>query len=164
MFQKLQHSTHAIRSKICFRESYCHCLFMTTTLRYFIPSPILLCMQGMGEPLNNYPQVRAAVSMMIDPQVFALRRSAVTVSTVGVIPRMLQMIEDLPGVSLALSLHAPTQELRKTIVPSAKAHPLDRLMAAVDQYQMKTRQKVRSNQGLETRLPATYAMTGLWRG
>lgn len=99
-------------------------------------------MQGMGEPLNNYSQVRSAVSMMIDSQVFALRRSAVTVSTVGVIPRMLQMIDDLPGVSLALSLHAPTQELRKTLVPSAKAYPLDKLMAAVDRYQMQTRQKV----------------------
>ena len=99
-------------------------------------------MQGMGEPLNNYDQVSAAVHMMIDPQTFALRRSAVTVSTVGVIPRMLQMMDDLPGVSLALSLHAPTQELRKTIVPSAKAYPLDRLMAAVDKYHMQTRQKV----------------------
>lgn len=118
-------------------------------------------MQGMGEPLNNYSQVRAAVSMMIDPQVFALRRSAVTVSTVGVIPRMLQMIEDLPGVSLALSLHAPTQELRRTIVPSAKAYPLDRLMAAVDQYQMKTRQKVSFNPGPATHLPATHAATDL---
>lgn len=97
---------------------------------------------GMGEPLNNYDQVSAAVHMMIDPQTFALRRSAVTVSTVGVIPRMLQMMDDLPGVSLALSLHAPTQELRKTIVPSAKAYPLDRLMAAVDKYHMQTRQKV----------------------
>ena len=99
-------------------------------------------MQGMGEPLNNYGQVSAAVHMMIDPQMFALRRSAVTVSTVGVIPRMLQMMDDLPGVSLALSLHAPTQELRKTIVPSAKAYPLDTLMAAVDKYHMQTRQKV----------------------
>jgi len=98
--------------------------------------------QGMGEPLNNYTQVVAAVHMMIDPQIFALRRSAVTVSTVGVIPRMLQMMDDLPGVSLALSLHAPTQDLRKTIVPSAKAYPLDKLMAAVDKYQMHTRQKV----------------------
>ena len=105
-------------------------------------SQCVLYLQGMGEPLNNYSQVRAAVSMMTDPQAFALRRSAVTVSTVGVIPRMLQMIDDLPGISLALSLHAPTQELRKTIVPSAKAYPLDRLMAAVDKYQMQTRQKV----------------------
>ena len=92
--------------------------------------------------MNNYEQVASAVHMMTDPQVFALRRSAVTISTVGVIPRMLQMVTDLPGVSLALSLHAPTQELRKTIVPSAKAYPLDKLMAAVDKYQMQTRQKV----------------------
>ena len=99
-------------------------------------------MQGMGEPMNNYEQVASAVHMMTDPQVFALRRSAVTISTVGVIPRMLQMVTDLPGVSLALSLHAPTQELRKTIVPSAKAYPLGKLMAAVDKYQMQTRQKV----------------------
>lgn len=92
--------------------------------------------------MNNYDEVASAVQMMIDPQAFALRRSAVTISTVGVIPRMLQMMTDLPGVSLALSLHAPTQELRKTIVPSAKAYPLDKLMAAVDKYQMHTRQKV----------------------
>ena len=96
----------------------------------------------MGEPMNNYDEVALAVQIMIDPQAFALRRSAVTISTVGVIPRMLQMMTDLPGVSLALSLHAPTQELRKTIVPSAKAYPLDKLMAAVDKYQMQTRQKV----------------------
>ena len=102
----------------------------------------LWLVQGMGEPMNNYDEVASAVQMMIDPQAFALRRSAVTISTVGVIPRMLQMITDLPGVSLALSLHAPTQELRKTIVPSAKAYPLDKLMAAVDKYQMQTRQKV----------------------
>lgn len=99
----------------------------------------------MGEPLNNYDQVTSAVQTLIDPQIFALRRSAVTISTVGVIPRMLEMMNDLPGVSLALSLHAPTQELRKTIVPSAKAYPLDKLMAAVDKYQMQTRQKVRTS-------------------
>ena len=65
--------------------------------------------QGMGEPLNNYSAVRDAVSMMTSSSLFALRRSAVTVSTVGVIPRIQQLAKDLPGVSLALSLHAPTQ-------------------------------------------------------
>ena len=111
--------------------------------RISITDYTLLCvMQGMGEALNNYTQVSSAVQVMVDPQIFALRRSAVTVSTVGVIPRILQMMDDLPGVSLALSLHAPTQELRRTLVPSAKAYPLDKLMAAVDKYQMRTRQKV----------------------
>jgi adenine C2-methylase RlmN of 23S rRNA A2503 and tRNA A37 len=96
----------------------------------------------MGEPLNNYDAVRSAVSLMTDARVFALRRRCVTVSTVGVIPRLVQLADDLPGVSLALSLHAPTQELRRRIVPSARAYPLDKLMAAVDTYQEKTRQRV----------------------
>ncbi|KAL4420786.1 hypothetical protein ABPG75_010442 [Micractinium tetrahymenae] len=97
---------------------------------------------GMGEPLNNYSAVKAAVSMMTDPRAFGLRRKKVTVSTVGVVPRLLQLADDMPGVSLALSLHAPTQELRQTIVPSAKAFKLDRLMGAVDEYQRRTRQSV----------------------
>lgn len=97
---------------------------------------------GMGEPLNNYLAVKAAVSMMTDSKVFGLRRSSVTVSTVGVVPRILQLAEDLPGVSLALSLHAPTQELRQQIVPSARAYKLDKLIAAVDLYQSQTDQKV----------------------
>ena len=63
----------------------------------------------MGEPLNNYAAVKAAVAMLTDSRVFALRRNKVTVSTVGVVPRVLQLSEDLPGVSLAVSLHAPTQ-------------------------------------------------------
>jgi hypothetical protein len=54
--------------------------------------------QGMGEPLNNYEAVKVAVSLMTDPRAFGLRRRKVTVSTVGVIPRMLQMVDDMPGV------------------------------------------------------------------
>ncbi len=95
----------------------------------------------MGEPLNNYDAVRTAVAMMTDSALFALRRSSVTVSTVGVVPRILQLADDLPGVSLALSLHAPDQELRRSIVPSAAAYKLDRLMAAIATYQQKTQQK-----------------------
>ena len=54
---------------------------------------------------------------------------------------MLQLAEDLPGVSLAVSLHAPTQELRQTIVPSAKAYPLQKLMTTLDSYLDKQDQK-----------------------
>ena len=53
-----------------------------------------------------------------------------------------QLSEDLPGVSLALSLHAPNQELRQSIVPSARAYKLDKLIAAVDKYEQSSRQKV----------------------
>ncbi|KAG2444685.1 hypothetical protein HXX76_001429 [Chlamydomonas incerta] len=97
---------------------------------------------GMGEPLNNYEAVRSAVAMMTDSKYFGLRRRHVTVSTVGVIPRIKQLAEDLPGVSLALSLHAPTQELRLQIVPSARAYKLDKLMEAVRSYQANSSQRV----------------------
>lgn len=52
--------------------------------------------QGMGEPLSNYEAVRAAVAMMTDPRLFGLARRHVTVSTVGVVPRIRDMARDLP--------------------------------------------------------------------
>jgi len=55
---------------------------------------------------------------------------------VGIVPRMLSLAQDLPApVNLALSLHAPTQELRHSIVPAARAYPLPALMAALQHYQ-----------------------------
>ncbi|GBF88258.1 dual-specificity RNA methyltransferase [Raphidocelis subcapitata] len=97
---------------------------------------------GMGEPLANYEAVRCAVGLMTDPRLFALARRHVTVSTVGVVPRLRDMARDMPGVSLALSLHAPDQQLRAAIVPSARAYPLHRLMEAVGDYQAATGQRV----------------------
>ncbi|KAF6260598.1 hypothetical protein COO60DRAFT_1269332 [Scenedesmus sp. NREL 46B-D3] len=97
---------------------------------------------GMGEPLSNYEAVKAAVGMMGEPRLFGIGARHITVSTVGVIPRIKQMAADLPGVSLALSLHAPTQELRRSIVPSARAYPLHKLMDAVAEYQAASQQRV----------------------
>ena len=70
----------------------------------------------------NWEAVKSAVKMMIHPSFFALGKQQVTISTVGIIPRIKNLHDELPGVSLALSLHAPTQELRSSIVPSAKAY------------------------------------------
>ena len=97
---------------------------------------------GMGEPLMNYEAVKSSVSMMIHPSHFGLGRQQVTISTVGIIPRIKALHNDLPGVSLALSLHAPTQELRSSIVPSAKAYKLDKLMDAISDYEAKSGLKV----------------------
>lgn len=74
--------------------------------------------------------------------VFGLSKRHITVSTVGVIPRIRSMATDMPGVSLALSLHAPNQELRKQIVPSARAYPLHKLLQAIEDYQTATQQRV----------------------
>ncbi|BBN17167.1 23S rRNA (adenine2503-C2)-methyltransferase [Marchantia polymorpha subsp. ruderalis] len=96
---------------------------------------------GMGEPLNNYQAVVQAIKTMTG-HCFSVSPSHITLSTVGVIPRILSLATDLPGVNLALSLHAPTQELRCQIVPAARAYNLVKLMAAVDSYIGASKRKV----------------------
>eukprot|EP00944_MAST-04C_sp_MAST-4C-sp1_P011251 g11251.t1 len=97
---------------------------------------------GMGEPMNNYESVKAAVEAMVDPHRFKLSPNRVTVSTVGVPGPMRRFVDDLPKVNLALSLHAPTQDLRKRFVPSASGFPLHKLMDMVDFYLDKTKRKL----------------------
>jgi len=89
---------------------------------------------GMGEPLNNYKSVVEACRAMTDTSRFSLSPGKVTVSTVGVVNRMRTLYKDVPGVSLALSLHAPNQELRQKIIPTAGAYPIEKLMDALTEY------------------------------
>ena len=89
---------------------------------------------GMGEPLNNYDAVCSSIGPMSDARGFAVAPSRVTVSTVGVVPKMLALARDFPEVRLALSLHAPNQALREKIVPTATAYPLPKIIAALDAY------------------------------
>ncbi|KAI8897986.1 hypothetical protein BC833DRAFT_565352 [Globomyces pollinis-pini] len=89
---------------------------------------------GMGEPLDNYDAVVSAVRAMIDTARFSLSPSRVSVSTVGVVPRLLTMAKDLPEVGLALSLHASNQTLRTQIVPTAKAWHINKIMEAADKF------------------------------
>ena len=98
---------------------------------------------GMGEPLMNYPAVRETIWYLTDTKYLWLSRKRVTVSTSGILKPLLEFIEDGLPVSLAFSLHAPTQELREQLVPiMAKINPLDKLMAALDSYTNKTGNKI----------------------
>jgi 23S rRNA (adenine2503-C2)-methyltransferase len=74
---------------------------------------------GMGEPLANYARVLAAVHRIVDPPPngFGISQRAVTVSTVGLTPAIRKLADEGLGVTLALSLHAPDDELRDTLVP-----------------------------------------------
>ena len=89
---------------------------------------------GMGEPLNNFHAVISCIGPMSDARVFAVAKSRITVSTVGVVPKMIQLTTEFPEVRLALSLHAPNQTLREAIVPTATAYPLAKIMGALDFY------------------------------
>lgn len=102
----------------------------------------------MGEPLNNYENVRTAVQFLIDPARFSLSPRHVTISTVGVTKNMFRLTADLPYVNLALSLHAPDQVTRLKIVPTAGAHKIDQLMEAVDNHIEKSRETHRRGKRL----------------
>jgi 23S rRNA (adenine2503-C2)-methyltransferase len=88
---------------------------------------------GMGEPLQNYQPTLSALRIMLDDNAYGLSRRRVTVSTSGVVPMMDRLRDDCP-VSLAVSLHAPTDALRDNLVPLNKKYPLAELLAACRRY------------------------------
>ncbi len=85
-------------------------------------------LMGMGEPLLNYDTVIVAMDLMMDDQAYGLSKYRVTISTSGVVPAMVRLRADSQA-SLAVSLHAPTNELRDQLVPINKRYPLEELMA-----------------------------------
>ncbi|THU64897.1 hypothetical protein C4D60_Mb01t31340 [Musa balbisiana] len=96
---------------------------------------------GMGEPLNNYAALVEAIQIMTGFP-FQLSPKKITVSTVGIIHAINKLPIDLPTVNLAVSLHAPDQDIRCQIMPAARAFPLGKLMDALQTYQKNTQQKV----------------------
>eukprot|EP00268_Persea_americana_P051475 TRINITY_DN568_c0_g1_i5.p1 TRINITY_DN568_c0_g1~~TRINITY_DN568_c0_g1_i5.p1 ORF type:complete len:377 (-),score=48.95 TRINITY_DN568_c0_g1_i5:489-1619(-) len=96
---------------------------------------------GMGEPLNNYSAVVEAIQIMTKVP-FQLSPKKITVSTVGIIHNINKLHDDLPNVNLAISLHAPVQDIRCRIMPAARAFPLERLIDALQVYQTKSQQKI----------------------
>ena len=85
---------------------------------------------GMGEPLANYRNVVPAAEIMMDDLGLDLSRRRVTVSTSGLVPQMIR-IADETNVALAVSLHAPNDELRSEIVPINRKHPIKDLLDGV---------------------------------
>jgi 23S rRNA (adenine2503-C2)-methyltransferase len=90
-------------------------------------------MMGMGEPLQNYTELLPALRVMLDDHGYGLSRRRVTVSTSGVVPKMDRLAQDCP-VALAVSLHAPTDELRDDLVPLNKKYSIAELMQACQRY------------------------------
>ncbi len=88
---------------------------------------------GMGEPLLNFEPVVAAMELMLDDHGYALSKRRVTLSTAGLVP-MIDKLRERCQVSLAVSLHAPTDELRDTLVPLNRKYPIGELLAACRRY------------------------------
>ena len=90
-------------------------------------------MMGMGEPLLNFDNVMEAISLMMDDCAYGLSKRKVTISTAGVVPAIDRM-KDYTDASLAISLHAPNDELRSQLMPINKKYPINELFRAVRAY------------------------------
>ena len=90
-------------------------------------------MMGMGEPLQNYSALVPALKAMLDDHGYGLSRRRVTVSTSGVVPMIDRLAQDCP-VALAVSLHAPFDDLRDNLVPLNRKYPLAELLQACTRY------------------------------
>lgn len=90
-------------------------------------------LMGMGEPLLNFDNVVRALDLMLDDFAYGLSKRRVTLSTSGVVPGLMRLAERA-DVALALSLHAPNNDLRDQLVPLNKKYPIEVLLPAVKHY------------------------------
>jgi 23S rRNA (adenine2503-C2)-methyltransferase len=90
-------------------------------------------LMGMGEPLQNYAALLPALRTMLDDHAYGLSRRRVTVSTSGVVPMIDRLRVDCP-VALAVSLHAPDDTLRDSLVPLNRKYPIAELLEACLRY------------------------------
>ena len=99
-------------------------------------------LMGSGEPMENYDNVLKAIRLMHDPDGLNIGYRHITLSTSGLVPQMVRLAgEDLP-ITLALSLHAPTDELRRQLMPVARVFPIADVLKAAREYGEKTGRRV----------------------
>lgn len=99
-----------------------------------LPSITNIVFMGMGEPLANYANVMKAVRILHDPKCFNLGARRITISTVGVPPRIRELAHEKLPLNLALSLHAPNEALRRELIPWAEHFALDDILDACRYY------------------------------
>jgi 23S rRNA (adenine2503-C2)-methyltransferase len=99
-------------------------------------------MMGMGEPFLNYDQVLAACRSINDPDGFGLGARSIAISTAGWVPGIERLADEPLQVKLALSLHAPNDQLRSELMPVTRRFPLERLMQACALYRERARRRI----------------------
>ena len=97
---------------------------------------------GIGEPFDNYDNVMGFIRLANDPDGLNLGARHITLSTCGLVPKIEQFTKEGLQVNLAVSLHAPNNELRKKLMPVAKAYSIEQLMKACKDYTDKTNRRI----------------------
>jgi len=101
-----------------------------------------IVIMGMGEPFLNYEQIKKAILTMHAPDGLNIGSRRITVSTIGIPQQIIQFAHDFSQVNLAVSLHAPTNEQRTTLIPINKKFPIEEIISAVKEYISMTNRRV----------------------
>jgi len=101
-----------------------------TTSQRVVSNVVLM---GMGEPLMNFNNVVDSIHLMMEDNAYCLSKRRVTLSTAGVVPAI-DKLREVTDVSLAISLHAPNDDLRNILVPVNRKYPIKELVAACNRY------------------------------
>ncbi len=101
-----------------------------------------IVIMGIGEPFDNYDNLMVALKIINNPYGIEIGSRHITVSTCGIVPKILQFAKDQPQINLAISLHAPTDEIRNKIMPINRSYPLNTLLSAIDKYISITNRRV----------------------
>ncbi len=97
---------------------------------------------GSGEPLDNYDNLVKFIRLLTDENGLNISQRNVTVSTCGIVPGILKLAEEKLQITLALSLHAPNDEVRKSLMPVANRYPLSDVLSACHTYFEKTGRRI----------------------
>src|SRR5215213_4660911 len=101
-----------------------------------------IVMMGMGEPLQNYAEMMKFIGIVHDPNGLNIGARRITVSTSGIVPKIDALAEEQLQLNLAISLHAPDDELRTKLVPINRRYPIATLLASIDRYIARTGRRV----------------------
>ena len=101
-----------------------------------------LVLMGIGEPLDNFDNVLRFLQLLSDPNGYGMSLRHVTVSTCGVVPKILELAEQRLGLTLSVSLHCPNDAGRSAIMPINRSYPIDVLLDACQTYFEKTGRRV----------------------
>ena len=101
-----------------------------------------IVLMGMGEPLDNYDEVSKFLRLINSPDGVNLSLRNITLSTCGIIPGIYRFAEDFPQVNLAVSLHAPNDEIRRRTMPVARKYRYEDLMKACRDYTESTHRRI----------------------
>ena len=101
-----------------------------------------IVLMGIGEPLDNFENVMRFLELVNDPMGMNISMRHISLSTCGLVPMIYKLAEKKLQLTLSVSLHAPTDEIRNTIMPVNKAYPVDKLMAACRKYYDVTNRRI----------------------